>query len=494
MLHNKVGEQKRYNPSCHFNLLFVVGFMFVPLSAQTFSEYKNAQAESFQKYKDENDAKFNTYLKSEWEAYTAQIPDSLYEKPKPKELPHVPERSDKYPWGAKPIKLQGAGPKVTIELVLPKESVAPKEKKDITIDFYGTSLEFTLPHAIDKAKFYPKEQEGISNFFDEVVATEYLPLIKEIDSTSKNMNLNDWGVYQLVLKLGKKIYTNEEEAKLLSWFFFNKLGYAVKVGLFNQKVFLMHYSRKVIYATPNYIIDAKKYFVLSNYAKEETGNIYTYAQNYPNANKPLDLTLTSLPFLSENIKSKTLSFKQYAHEYFIPYEYNQNLIDFMASYPQADYETYFNAPIEQRSYTSIATAMKKYIDNKKTSEAMNFVLNFVQNAFIYKTDSEQFGREKVMFAEETLYFDKSDCEDRAVLFSYLVKELFGVGVVGVKYKDHMATALYIPMQGDSVKAGSRKFIIADPTYINASIGESIPKYRSLKPERFIVVSNTTKRQ
>ncbi|MCX6051294.1 MAG: hypothetical protein NTZ60_02165 [Campylobacterales bacterium] len=493
MLQNKVGELKRYNLSCHFNLLFVAVFMFVPLSAQTFSEYKNTQAESFQKYKDENDAKFNTYLKSEWEAYTAQIPDSLYEKPKPKELPHVPERSDKYPWGTTPIKVQGEGPKVIIELALPKESVTPKEiskdEKDITIDFYGTSLGFTLPHAIDKARFYPQTQEGISNFFDSIAQTEYLPLIKEIETTSKSMNLNDWGVYQLVLKLGKKLYANEEEAKLLSWFVFNKLGYAVKVGLSNQKVLLMHYAQKVIYATPNYIIDAKKYFVLSNYAKEETGNVFTYAQNYPESEKPLDLTLTSLPFLSENIKSKTLSFKQYEHEYFIPYEYNQNLIDFMASYPQADYETYFNAPIERRSFAGIATAMKKYIDNKKTSEAMNFVLNFVQNAFVYKTDSEQFGREKVMFAEETLYFDKSDCEDRAVLFSYLVKELFHVGVVGVKYKDHMATALYLPMQGDSVKAGSKKFIIADPTYINASIGESMPKYRSLKPERFIVVSN-----
>jgi hypothetical protein len=64
-----------------------------------------------------------------------------------------------------------------------------------------------------------------------------------------------------------------------------------------------------------------------------------------------------------------------------------------------------------------------------------------------------------MFANETLYFDKSDCEDRAVLFSYLVKELFGIGVVGIKYKDHMATALYVPMDGDSVKAGQRKFVI-----------------------------------
>jgi hypothetical protein len=118
---------------------------------------------------------------------------------------------------------------------------------------------------------------------------------------------------------------------------------------------------------------------------------------------------------------------------------------------------------------------------------MNFVLNFVQKSFKYEQDNQQFGREKVMFAQETLYFDKSDCEDRAVLFSYLIKELFGVSVLGVKYEDHMATAVYVPIEGDEVMVKSKKFVIADPTYINATIGMSMPKYKSIKPQSYIVV-------
>ena len=102
-------------------------------------------------------------------------------------------------------------------------------------------------------------------------------------------------------------------------------------------------------------------------------------------------------------------------------------------------------------------------------------------------DNEQFGREKVMFAQETLFYDKSDCEDRAVLFSKLVKKLFGINIIGVKYDDHMVTALYIPMEGDYVEAGRKRFVVADPTYINSSIGQSMPKYKPKKPETFIVV-------
>jgi hypothetical protein len=90
-----------------------------------------------------------------------------------------------------------------------------------------------------------------------------------------------------------------------------------------------------------------------------------------------------------------------------------------------------------------------------------------------------------MFAEEALYYNKSDCEDRAVLFAYLVKKLFGISSVGVLYSNYMTTALYIPMKGDSVPVGKRRFVIADPSYINANIGDLMENYRALKVKKII---------
>jgi hypothetical protein len=301
------------------------------------------------------------------------------------------------------------------------------------------------------------------------------------------MQLNDWGTYLLVLRTSQNIFKDKDDAKLLSWFIFNKMGYAVKVGLAKNHIVLMHYSKKTIYSTPNYSFGKKKFYVISNYAKGSVGTLYSYKQDYPGATKAINLSLNTLPNFPYNKKDKILSFIDFKKQYKIKYSYNQNIIDFMATYPQADYDVFFNAPIETQSYKSIANGLKKYVDGKKASDAMNFILHFVQKSFEYERDEQQFGREKVMFAEETLYYKKSDCEDRAILYSYLMKELFGVYVVGIKYKDHMATALYIPMSGDSVQKGSKRFIVADPTYINANIGQSMPKYRSLQPESFIIV-------
>lgn len=273
----------------------------------------------------------------------------------------------------------------------------------------------------------------------------------------------------------------------MHWFLFNKLGYAVRVGLAGEHIVLLHHSKKTIYSTPNYKIENQKFYVLSHYNKGSVGKLYTYEQNYPGASKSLDLRLSSLPAFEMDVEKKTLEFKHYAQNYKIPYEYNKNIIDFMSTYPQADYETFFNAPLDAQSYQAIAKELKKIVDGKKASEAMNIVLRFVQNAFEYQRDDEQFGREKVMFAQETLYYDKSDCEDRSTLFASLMKELFGIGVVGIKYKDHIATALQIPMQGDKVTINNKEFVIADPTYINANIGQSMPQYKSLRPESFVLV-------
>ena len=477
---NKDGEQRQFKQYGLFSLTFLL--LTSTLSAESFADFKRTQNRAFTKYRDVRDSEFNNYLKAEWEEYSGKESSPMYEKQKPKSITPTAQK-----------KIKSLGPRINIRikksLEKPKivQKLVKERAKDIELLFFGQKIGFNVDNQFKTAKFYPLNQSGISNFFDTLASSNYEDTIRDIRYISKELNLNDWGIYLLVNELSKALYYNLDDQKLFSWFIFNKLGYAVKVGLSSKHIVLMYFSKKIIYSTPNYEFADKKFYVISNYAKESTGKIYTYKQNYPKADKALDLALNSLPNFKENLHEKTLSFSQLGNKYTLSYSYDKNLIDFMATYPQADYETYFNAPMNPETYKSIANDLKKYVDGKSSSVALNFVLNFVQKAFEYEVDQQQFGREKVMFADETLYYNKSDCEDRAILFSYLVKELFGISVIGVKYPDHMATALYIPMKGDSVRAGRRKYVIADPTYINANIGQSMPRYKSIIPESFIVV-------
>jgi len=121
---------------------------------------------------------------------------------------------------------------------------------------------------------------------------------------------------------------------------------------------------------------------------------------------------------------------------------------------------------------------------------VDFLLAFVQQSFAYKTDNEQFGREKYFFVEESLHFPYNDCEDRSVMFSWLVRELVGLKVIGLLYPGHMTTAValkHVKPEFSTVTYRGNQYVIADPTYIGATLGVPMPSYSKLKPNRMVAI-------
>ena len=480
MQHNRDGEPNLLRLFGLFSLLLFITSSTV--AAKSFEDFKRTQSSTFTQYKDAKDKEFSRSLRSAWQEYTSQKILLLYKEKKPKHIQSVPPR-----------KIKSVGP--LIDILLPKKEV-PKKKplvkessKNTDFSFFGQYIALNIDTTIKSASFYPENQNGIVAFFDVLAHSDYEETLGDIEKYSKELLLNDWGKYLLVQRVSQEVYQRKDEQKLYTWFMLNKMGYDVKVGLSQKHIVLMHYSKKIIYSTPCYIFKKKRYYVVSSYTNKNFPTVYTYSQNYPNATKDLNLELHILPNFKKDLHSKTLSFKHLGKSYSIAYKYDKNLIDFMATYPQADYATYFNAAFSSDAYLQIAESIKRYIDGKKASVAINFVLHFVQKSFKYESDQSQFGREKVMFAYETLYYNSSDCEDRAILFAFLVKKLFHIGVVGVKYKNHMTVGLNIPMQGDRVKYARHSYVIADPTYIDANIGQSMPEYKYKKPEQFILLNH-----
>jgi len=70
------------------------------------------------------------------------------------------------------------------------------------------------------------------------------------------------------------------------------------------------------------------------------------------------------------------------------------------------------------------------------------------------------------------------------LFAYFVESLVGLDVVGVEYPGHIATAVHFneDVPGDFISWKGLKYIIADPTFINAPVGLTMPKYANTKAD------------
>ena len=148
-----------------------------------------------------------------------------------------------------------------------------------------------------------------------------------------------------------------------------------------------------------------------------------------------------------------------------------------------DFSIYFNTPMSSVTRNSLMAKLNPQLEGKTNIEKVEYLLYFVQNAFQYKTDQEQFGHEKFCFPDEMLYYPFSDCEDRSILFSYLVRWLVNYDVIGVNYPLHIATAVAFPdkIPGDYLEFDGKNYTICDPTYINASIGMTMPEYKGISP-------------
>ncbi len=121
---------------------------------------------------------------------------------------------------------------------------------------------------------------------------------------------------------------------------------------------------------------------------------------------------------------------------------------------------------------------------------MNIILRFVQTAFKYQTDQVQFGKEKAFFAEEIVFYPASDCEDRSILFAYLVQNILDLQVIALDYPGHISTAVMFDgdIKGDKIRFDNKTYIVCDPTYVNADVGMTMPRFKNVKPEIITLAS------
>ncbi len=58
--------------------------------------------------------------------------------------------------------------------------------------------------------------------------------------------------------------------------------------------------------------------------------------------------------------------------------------------------------------------------------------------------------------------------------------MLGLDIVLLNYPGHLATAVYFGTEevyGDYLQIDGRRYIVCDPTYINADIGQAMPQYK-----------------
>lgn len=469
-------------------LLLLLSLLFFALQAQTYEEYLREQEAAFSSFKEERDREFSEYLSKEWKAYQEAQGVKGYEEPKPKTLPQAKEHISKAPEKKiliAPVKLEEKR-SVPLIKIAPLAPVAGL--KTLHARFFGVELALHYDKALQDASHKEVSKEMIAQAWNKLASSEYETTIKELREISQQLNLNDWAAYLLVTQVSEGIYSDKNQAKLFGWFALLKLGYDARIAYQPHRVLLLLRVKKELYNTAYYELEGKRYYAIDFYAKGKLGPLKTYDASYEDAQKSIDFGLERLPHFAQEKVTKRLVFRANNKNQPIELSYNKHLLDFFQTYPQVAYSDYFSSAESLQLQSSLKVAFEPLLRSKSQSEALNLILAFVQHAFAYRVDREQFGREKVMFPSETIFYAYSDCEDRAILFAYMVKILLGMEVLGLKYSEHMATAVRIDekVTGEYVSYNQRAYIVADPTYRNAGIGLSMPRYAGTKSYEIIL--------
>lgn len=478
-------------------MLTLMLFM-VPIKAQndnSYEEFKNKKKEQMSQYTDsvkqeyyqfllKANEEYSQFMRERWEEFQALKGEPVPEIPEP---PQPYEREKDIPIPKLPIKYNKVTPVPTPNPVEPlKRPETPTIPTtplipEFGFSFYGTPCTVRIDNGL-KFKLKDISENAVADAWEQLSLETVEVLMEDCQKLREELALGDWAYYCLLRDLSEQYFgKNTNEAVVMETFLMAQSGYMLRIGRKdNRLVLLLPFDDKV-YLMSYVTIDGKKYYIVD---QEKGGSLSIFNRSFMDQAHVLSLRMKETPkFAMRASNKRTLTSKRYP-ELTVSLSTNHNLMDFYNGYPQCVWTNYSWAGLSEEVKAKLYPVLRKGIEGKSQIEAANRLINFVQTAFAYKTDGEQFGYERSLFADETFYYPYSDCEDRSIFFSILVQDLLGLDVVLLHYPEHLATAVNFTeyLDGAYFTMDGETYYICDPTYIGANVGECMPRYIKTNPE------------
>lgn len=453
----------------------------------SFNNYEARQQQAFEDYRNRLNAEFAEYMRQTWPEYETNPAEPIPDVPEPpapiiKDPARQPS-NDPLPFDdVKPAPQPVDPPQPVVPIpehqpIHPDQPVQP-DRPQFAFTFYGTPCSVSLT-AAHRFKLSGVDESAVADAWLQLSSKKYTAVLSDCLAWRDKLQLPDWGYLRFVEKMTQGFFAanSQNEARLMQMYILVQSGYKVRIARAGNTLVLLLPSKENIYQYPYLSINNCRYYVMDKNARQNAYSVFDH--DFPKE-QYFSLQLSGSPLLPiQETTSRTFASQRFP-AVSATITSNRNLIDFYNDYPQTDsWAVYVKSSLSEGVKKQLYPILQDAIDGKSKSESANILLNFVQTAFVYKTDEAQFGYERPLFADETLFYPYSDCEDRAILYSILVRELLGLEVALLHYPNHLATAICFDTEvsGDYMMIGGKRYIVCDPTYINADIGQAMPQFK-----------------
>lgn len=352
-------------------------------------------------------------------------------------------------------------------------SADPDPARQLYFEFYTDTIRLQFDPSLCTDFTGPVGDKAIAQFYRSINSSNYTALVDALLQCKQQRQLDDWFYYQLVRRVAAELSPkaeNYERYTLYKWFLMAKSGYDVTlaVGTHQQLLFYVS-SNDNIYDIPYFTRDGKQYVCLNyhdygkiDFSKEQ---LFESRIDIPEAKRPFSYRVTQVPdFKPEAYAEKEISFDYHQQTYQFKVKVNAQVQNIFANYPVVDFDAYFNIPMSRETYHSLIPILKGNVAQMSTKEGVDYLMHFTRYAFMYANDQDHFGKEKRLSPEQTLLYEQSDCDDRAALFFYLVKEVYNMPMIVLLYPTHVTIAVQFNKPvGHPVVYKGRKYSVCDPT-------------------------------
>lgn len=450
---------------------------------QRYEEFRQKTQERYESFRSKVNARYAEMMEKAWERYYGEkpIPKPDFDEPveppvdnTPQDTP-IPDRPiphDDVVVIDKPIAPQ---PQPVEPIVVP---VSPSPRPSTSFDYFGKALSIPRPFV-----------STIGSVNEKNVARAWRTISESEDNTAalatlldmrKDMDLCDWAYLQLIDRASASIpdIGKNERTLLLAWLFCSS-GYSIRLGNDGNSLVMLYGTDHVIYEKSYFCVGNLKFYPYNN----SSTRMNIFAEAFP-GERNMTLIINQLPILEGSVTSARERVSRAYPDVKVKGCIDNSLMSFFDSYPSSHFNNDFMTrwamlawtPFSPKIKSTVVDEMKRQVSDVTQEEGVARILNWLQTGFEYKLDDEVWGHDRAFFAEETIYYPYCDCEDRAILFVKLIKEIYGIPVALVYYPGHLAAAVNFTdtVNGDYIETSGRRFTICDPTYINAPIGRTMP--------------------
>lgn len=459
-----------------FGLMIMSG---ITIALTEYEAWLQQTQNEFESYLSEQDKAFSHFIKQDWvEKRMDQTPERD-PTPKPVNIPTAPSEPT--------ISIPDLDPVFSPEPKPPTIDIPPaaKPKKkpsgsSIQVDFLGHELDVPGKTSMASFTFYSVNNKSIAKGFEHLAKSTYDKTLASLQRYQSQLRLDNWAYANLVHAFAQQLTRDNNKQTLITWFFLLKSDFDVRLAHDKQKLILLTASPQTLYRASYFVFSGKRYYTLRPGSNQHNhrGAVYTYKQQHDSASREFLIKPKQPPLVAGQFKTRKLQFADQV----INIRYSEPHVQLLDTYPQLDMDIYFNSGLSSVTAESLFTYLKAMTKGQSKAQAAQTLLTFIHKAFPYQTDQQQFQQENYLFATETLYYPYSDCEDRSALYAYLLDQILNVKSIGLLYEGHVATGIAVNgIEGDHIQYQGKRYVVADPTYINAKLGMTMPRYKNAQP-------------